>query len=456
MSSSRTIVSPFRGIRYRLTHPQLLSELIAPPYDVISEGIQRELHARHAHNFVRVELPSGTPAADESQDDRYTSAAACLRQWLSEGVLQRDESAAFYLLEQEFKLADHVWRRRGVFVLVRLPQEGENYVLPHEGTLREPKADRLDLMRSCQAATSPILAMCEDRDGSLLDLLQNVRGTPEGVAEDPTGVVHRVCLLQDTQAIDAICAAIGPGPLFIADGHHRFDTAVSYRDEMRRNSTRASPDAAYNYGLALVTSVRDEALRILPTHRLISGLDEDSKEAVRCRMGEHFEVHRFPLPNPAALGRQPWLEGMSAERHVFGAYCGDSHYYVLTARDETLHDSKSIVDRLDVSILHRHLVDPVLLGMGKEPDSDGRVSHDSDALEISGRRARLTYVTDERQAVAAVDRGDYDFAFFLRPTQVGDLLAAARAGERMPGKSTYFYPKVPAGIVISDASTEPI
>ncbi len=449
MAGPETILSPFRGIRYEPAPGRDLSQVMAPPYDIISEAMRAELVARHPHNFVRVELP-------EEGEDRYARAAALLHGWMAEGILRRDSEPALYLLEQEFEVADRRLRRRGVFGLVRLPEAGEDYVLPHEGTLAAPRADRLHLMRACRAATSPILLIHEDPEAGLIRLLNEVKGEPEAVAEDSQGVIHRVWMLGAEDSRRAICAAVDRGPLFIADGHHRFETAVSFRGEMREANPEASPEAGFNYGLALVTSAKDEGLEIFPTHRLVSCPDENAREAIKALMRERFEMHEWPLPDGRSLGRQPWLEGMTPDRHVFGAYCGESSYYVLIARDEVLRPGTSVVDRLDVSVLHRYLVDPILSRAGPAPDDDGRVSHDSQSTAAACAGARLRYVTDEQQAIAAVERGDYNFALFVRPTRISDVMAAARAGERMPGKSTYFHPKVPAGIVISDASPEPL
>lgn len=449
MAAPETILSPFRAIRYQTSDTHDLSQLLAPPYDIVSEAMHAELLARHAHNFIRIELP-------EDGDGRYQAAAAALRDWLSTGVLTRDPQPALYLFEQQFRVGSRTLRRRGVFGLVRLPEPDEAYVLAHEGTLAAPKADRLRLMRACQAMTSPILVVHEDGDARLIGLMAAVARAADATATDSAAVVHRIWHLRDAKTTEAISAAVGPGPLFIADGHHRFETAMAYRDEMRQLNPDTPPEAGFNYALALVTSAQDQGLEIFPTHRLVSCPGAETQRGVQDLMREYFEVHEWPLPDPATLGRQPWLEGVAPDRHVFGAYCGDGKYYVLTARDDMLPRHESVVDHLDVSVLHRFLVDPILAASGPAADADGRVSHDSGSMAVACPGARLTYVTDERQAIEAVERGDYQFAFFLRPTRVADVMAAARAGERMPGKSTYFYPKVPAGILISDASAEPL
>jgi uncharacterized protein (DUF1015 family) len=430
-----SIISPFRGIRYRTGESRDLSSRIAPPYDTISGAVQAELYARDEHNFVRIELPRQEVGSAEG--DRYSRAAATLRAWLAEGVLARDEHPSLYLLEQQFQLDGRPWRRRGVLALVRLPEAGECYVLSHEGTLPAAREDRQRLMQACQAMTSPILVMSEDPRSQLLGLLEQPLGRPADVtAEDADGVTHRLWTVRDSPRLEALCLAVGPGPLFIADGHHRFYTAVTNRDEMRRQSPHASPLAGFNYALALIVSARDPGLKILPTHRLISGLGATGVARLKAHMQELFEVNRWPLPEAKGLAGQPWLEGSAPDRHVFGAYCADGCYYVLTARDEMLPPSSSVVESLDVSILHRHLIEPAVAGLGAA--------------------VQLTYVTDAEQAAAAVAAGEYDCALFLRATVVSDVLAAARAGEQMPGKSTCFYPKVPAGLVASDASVEPI
>jgi uncharacterized protein (DUF1015 family) len=366
----------------------------------------------------------------------------------------REETPAFYVLEQEFSVGERSWKRRGVFGLVRLPEGDGGHVLSHEGTLPEAKADRLRLMQSCRAVTSPIMLMAEDSKRELLRLLAGVSGEPEAVAEDEDGVVNRVWIVRDSAAMAALSGAIGDGPLYIADGHHRFETACTYRDEMRMACPEAPSEAGFNHVLALVTSAEDDGLRIFPTHRLIAGLDGTGAEGLRACMEQYFDVEETPLADREMVDLG-WLDSADPARPVFGAY-GGGHLFHLSEKEESVTESNRVVDRLDVNVLHRRLVEPTLAGVARGADSDGRVSHDSEAAGPTKRRARLAYATDAQQAMRAVDRGDYDFAFFLRPTRVSDVIAAAKAGERMPGKSTYFYPKIPAGLVVSDASEEPI
>lgn len=447
MANAERIFHAFRGIRYRTDESHDVSKLIAPPYDVISEEKQAELYARSDSNFVRIELPRG------GSETRYAQAAAVLRQWLSEGVLMRHADPAFYVLEQEFAVEGRTWRRRGLFGLVRLPEGNESFVLSHEGTLPEPKADRLLVMQACRAMTSPIMLMAEDSHGALMSLLDEAGGEPQAMAAGSDGTTNRIWVIQDPEAISAASNAIGPGPLFIADGHHRFETAVAHRDEMRAAHPEAPPDAGFNHALALVNSARDEGLRIFPTHRLVSGLDEAAEENLRECMERYFEVSSDRVDDVDRWADLSWLEKAAPGKPLFGVY-RDSQLYRLAAKEAALPVGGSVVDKLDVSVLHRRLIDPTLAGVANGPKGD--ISHDSHTAGPTVRGARLTYTTDAREAMAAVNRGDYDCAFFLRPTRVSEVMAAARAGERMPGKSTYFYPKIPAGLVVSDASENPI
>jgi uncharacterized protein (DUF1015 family) len=357
-------------------------------------------------------------------------------------------------LEQQFTAAGRSWRRRGVFGLVRLPDRDRSYVLCHEGTLAEPKADRLKLMRACGAMTSPVMLITEDESGRLMRLLENAGNPPDAHARESDGVVDRLWLVRGSAAAEAFSAAIGGGPLYIADGHHRFETALTYQDEMRALFPEAPPTAGFNHALVLISSAQEAGLRIFPTHRLISGLDEPSMRALRQSMEQHFEVDERPLSPSGEAVDLTWLDEPGPAAHVLGAYTGNAHLFRLIARPGA-EPGGGVVDHLDVSILHRRLIDPGLARVGAAP-GQGRISHDSDAAGPATRGPRLTYTTDAAQAVAAVDRGDYDVAFFLRPTRVAEVIAAARAGQCMPGKSTYFYPKIPAGLVISDASEEPI
>ncbi len=431
MHSPEAIVTALRGIRYSDTVGPDLSAVIASPYDVISDAMRAELVSRHPHNFVHIELPK------ESDDrDRYQAAAAILTAWREEGVLEQEQRPAVYLLEQEFTLGRVALRRRGVLCLVRLPEEGHRYVLSHEGTLASARADRLQLMRACQAMTSPVMVIHEDAEGGLLAWLRGDRGEPSAAAEEWDGVRDRLWTVTDEEAISEFRGLIGAGPLAIADGHHRFETAMAYRSEMRKLHPDAPPDAGFNYALMLITSARDDSLQILPTHRLLSGLGARGIETLKAAMNERFEVRPRRLRDDGSMPGD-WDHDSPVHDPVFAVYCGGDDYYTLRLRDEVLPKEASVVERLDVSLVHRHLIDPV------------RAACPDDECEIA-------YVTSVQEALESVRQRAAEAAVLLRPTRVRDVLEVAKTGERMPGKSTYFYPKVPAGLVLSDATPAPV
>jgi len=431
MEPRRGMVAAFRGIRYRASACCDLSALIAPPYDVISEKMQGDLYARHPHNFIRIELPQTPPG-----DRRYHAAAATLAKWREEGVLVTEEAPSVYLLEQEFEAGGETRRRRAVLCLVRLPEKGERYVLSHEGTLAAAKADRLELMRACQAMTSPVMLIREDEDAELLHWLHEVGGTPQAEAVEHDGVRDRLWTVTDETKIRRLLGGIGAGPLAIADGHHRFETAMAYRGEMRERHPTAPAEAEFNYALALVTSARDPALAILPTHRLIAGLGGNGIAAMKQRMREAFDFTEMVLTEDG-MKWGAWNGGGAAGRPTFGVYCGGDNYYLLSPREEDAANSSSAVERLDVGVIHRLLIDPVIAG-------------------CSTGNCKIEYMTSAQEAVERVRRGDAEAAILLRRTRIEDVLAVAKAGQRMPGKSTYFYPKAPAGLVLSSATAAPI
>jgi len=434
-TSQDNVIFPFRGIRYQTGERRDVSPLISPPYDVITVATQSELYDKDERNFVRVELPRSTGPENEG-NDRYAQAAATLQAWLDAGVLVRDPRPALYILEQEFARAGRSWQRRGVFAALRLPEEQGRSVLSHEATLEAPKMDRLRLMRACQVMTSPILVISEDPEARLRSLLHAVTGPPEATAVDADGVIHRLWVLMEQHGLERICSAVGPGPLFIADGHHRFETALSFRREMRQLAPSAPPEAGFNCALALVTSAQDEALHILPTHRLISGLSARARRMLMTRIRDRFEVEEMSaLPADEARVEQ-WLQRAPGDRPAFVSCGQQGRCLGLIAPDSAVSAGAAVVGSLDVSVLHRELIEPVLSG--------------------ARDRARITYTCSGQAAMQAVAGGEADIAFLLRPMRISDVLAAARAGERMPQKSTFFYPKVPAGLVISNASAEPV
>jgi uncharacterized protein (DUF1015 family) len=414
-------VLPFRGVRYRLPAAEL-GAVIAPPYDVVSPEQQAELYDRHPLNIIRVELAR----EQEGHGDRYALAAATLRQWLAQGVLARDDASAFYAYRQTFALGERMVTRTGFFAAVELHPFSAGVVLPHEGTLAAAKADRLMLMRACEADVSPVFGMFSDPDGGVREMLARQRGEQW---RSPDGQQHELVPIVDRAAIEIVRRALSDRPIFIADGHHRYETALALRDELRSRYPDAQPDAAFNYVLMLLVPVEDEGLVILPTHRVLKDVAPRDWEELHPRLRSCFDLASDRLGNddPAAEGERiiaRLREGDGPGR--FAAYRGGQEIEFLSLRPGMAAED----EQHDVSILHNRIITP-LVGEG------------------GADLGHIKYVSDQATALRMVQAGDYSLALLLRPTTVQQVQEAALAGQRLPGKSTYFYPKVPTGLVIS-------
>lgn len=425
------IIKPFRGIRYS---PQVIGDLaqvVCPPYDVISPAQQEMYHQRHPHNVIRLILAKDQPGDDERRN-RYTRAGECFRDWLQKGILVHDESPAIYVYEQEFPLGSQTRARRGFIARVRLEEFGDGQIYPHEQTMSGPKQDRLRLMESCHANLSQVFALYPEGDGSVSAALADATSRPPTVHfRDEHGTVNRLWMLKEDNGIRRLADGMRSRPLFIADGHHRYETALEYR----RRHAGGDADAACNFIMMMCVSLADPGLCILPTHRLV-------RSRLRCAtlcdgLKASFDLREmagFPAADTIveSLGQAPG-------RHVFALVAhGAERWFVLTARDPVRLGGAGrghcpAWQELDVSILHALVIEP---SFGIPSTA---LSHHPD----------IAYVRDEGEALALVREGHFQFAFFLNPTQVGQVSQVASAGDKMPPKSTYFFPKLLTGLVIS-------
>jgi uncharacterized protein (DUF1015 family) len=382
---------PFRGLRYEASVAGALSEVICPPYDVIDEAGRERLYARSPHNFVRIEFPR------DGGDNKYARAAKELGDWTSQRILMRDDRAAFYLHEHEFELAGRRLIRRGIFGALRLYPKAEAIVLPHEQTFSGPKADRLELLRATRANTSPVFGMFAD-DSGVMRSLGEARLTLVG--EGTVGTErHRLERVDDPAMIGRVGTALRIGRVYIADGHHRYETALNYLAE--RGDIGAS--APERFALTYLCALDDPGLRILATHRVVRG----DAEALETAIERSFDVAEI---DRGALGDiQP---GIVVAR--------DRHFRALTLRTRADVSGLPAVWRtLPVAIAEELLVKPA-----------------RDA------GAEIVYEHDTERAIAG------GTAILLRAVDPETLRRVADAGELMPQKTTYFYPKVPAGLVV--------
>jgi uncharacterized protein (DUF1015 family) len=414
-------VQPLHALHYDLAKVGSLADVASPPYDVIDADQRARLAARSQYNVVHVDLPEGEP-------DPYANAAATLARWQDEGAIVRDDRPALWTLTQDYTGPDgRPLTRRGVFARVRVTEYGPGKIRPHERTHPGPKEDRLRLTRATKANLSPIFALYDDpRHAAWSELADNAAGPPFAEATSDDGTLNRLWRIDDDESLDIVEAALDGTELLIADGHHRYETARVYADEV-------GGEGAHRWVLMCLVALQDPGLALYPTHRLARGVDPEGLANAIRRDFDIEEIDRAELvPDaPAADGR------------IRIGYM-DSHFkraFRLTLKDPAIAD-RALADkpepyrRLDTAVVE------ALLLKGAIGMSDDDIAH------LNG----LGYARDFDEAVALIDDATYDVGFFMGPVPVEQVQAVAAAGENMPPKSTFFAPKVPTGLVFNPLS----
>ena len=402
-------IVPFHGLRYQEEVAGPLADLVCPPYDVISDAQREELLGRSPYNFVRVELAKAEPG-DDPVDDRYTRAKQALDDWTEKGLLRHDSSPAFYLYDHYFELGGQRLRRRGFFGALRLYQLGRGIVRPHEQTTPRDKTDRLRLLRITRVNSSPIFGMFEDQRGRVAEALADwtAHGPARFVAEARLGTErHMLWALDDRAVADRLAAMLKDARIYLADGHHRYEVGLEYLREELEGKRIDFPEDTPNYVFAYLCPLEDPGLRILATHRVVSGARAALDEAI----ARSFDTS--PIDKGALADTQPGI---------------------VRVRDGTFTrlEPKPDADLSDLSETWRTL--PVA---------------QAEALLIEPARkagAQVRYEHDTDRAIEAATGGTD--AILLRAVDPPTLKKVADAWERLPAKTTYFYPKVPAGLVI--------
>ncbi len=409
-----TRIEPFRGMRYNPEAVGSIADVISPPYDVISPKAQQELHNRHPANFVRLEY--GRHGGGE---DRYASARRLMNAWLHDGTLMEEDRPAFYVYEQTFQLpeAEHVERRRlTAFAAIKLEPWG-NGVYPHERTLAAPKADRMRLMEACRANLSPILGVAQDPQGIFNNALRETADASEPAVDvvDPLGQRHRLWVVHQPSEIARIQHAFDGAGVTIADGHHRYETALAYRSR--------HPSGAADFALIGLTSSGAEDLVILPIHRLISGAAPERLSTLAENLTKTFHIRRRRLD-----------EELTDKKVDFSLYLGGEELLDAKLRGDAvgaLADLPAALAELPVSKLHAVLL---------------RETLHIDTNEEAGQR-QVSYTARRTEALEKVRGGEAQLAALTSPLPMSAVEKTARAGCAMPQKSTYFYPKLPSGLV---------
>ncbi len=432
-------VHAFRGLRYDLGHVGSISDVVAPPYDVIDPDFQDSLYERHPANVVRLIL-NRHESGDDDQQNRYTRAAWFLRNWVREGVLCEEADPALYVYHQQFEYEGMHCTRRGFMGRVRLERFGEGSIYPHEETHAAAKADRLKLLQACQANLSQIFGLYPDTQNSAQGILeQAIIGAAPVQATDHLGVVHQLWPVTDVKTISDVVAQMTAKPIFVADGHHRYETACNYRDQLAAKQT-LPPDHPANFVLMMCVSMSDEGMIVLPTHRLFRGTPPLSGQQLAERLEPWFDV---TTAGTGPAGAPIVWECIEQEDNqtTIGLYAAADGQWLLARitpagrqrMAELAADHCDLWQELGVAVLHRLIVENVL-GCRDLP--------------------KPKYVHEVSEVVTSLEQGDksdkpFPLAALVMPATLEHIRVISQHGERMPAKSTYFYPKLLSGLVIN-------
>lgn len=424
-----SLVRPFRARLFHHEPGADLSAFTAPPYDVVTPERRAELLAAEPHNVVALELPDG-PLDPTLPGNRYETGRILWHAWYEQGVLVDDDSPAIYVVEQSWEHEGRHIRRRGFVAAVRLHPFSDGVILPHERTLPKALSDRLNLIRSTAANLSQVFGLFSDPAGETDGVFNtHIAMEPMFTAADAEGVTSKVWAIREQSTIDAVAEIIGERPIFIADGHHRYTTALAYRDERHaRNAALGvnDPDPAYDYVMMTLVNMDDPELVVLPTHRLARAGGPFDPTDFWAAMGKLFDLEELPGGAPTAVG--------DTDRTTFLVRTANGDTRIATLRDEIdpaaliTADHSDDWKRLDVTVLQELVLKPLF---GIDPDQPATLE-------------RLGFVKDAHEALQVEHA---DAAFVLASTRMDQLRAVALAGDTMPQKSTYFYPKLLSGLL---------
>lgn len=444
-------IEAFRGVRYDLGHVGSLSDVIAPPYDVIDAELQKELYDKHPNGSVRLIL-NKDEETDTDEENRYTRAAKLLRQWQQDGVLFTEGDPAIYVYHQVYTEGGVEYTRRGFMCRTRLQRFGEGNIHPHEETHGGAKADRLKLWKACKANLSQIFGLYPDEANTAQGLLeQAIIGQTPLEATDHLGVVNRIWPVTDVEVISKLQAVMEENPVYIADGHHRYETACNYRDELAEKQGGELPhEHPANCVLMMCVSMSDPGMLVLPTHRLFRGMPEMDSVELTNKLGDAFQTE-FAGEGPEAAAAVWGMIDEEQEQGTLALYTAKDKQWTLCRVTDTGRERMAKIatehsedwQGLGVSLLHRLIVED-LLGAGDaatpkyvrsiEEVVQGLTHGDDTGRDLTGQMA---------------SGGQFNLAAIVMPATLDHIRAISNHGERMPAKSTYFYPKVLSGLVIN-------
>ncbi|MBS1112163.1 MAG: hypothetical protein H6Q95_455 [Nitrospirae bacterium] len=416
-------VIPFKGVLY---NPEKVNAglVMAPPYDIITPEHKEELYKKDPFNIIRIDF--GRDSDDDNEhDNRYTRASQHLSVWLKEGALIHDQEPSFYCYEISYVINGQAKKTRGFLGAVKIEDLGTGRIHPHEMTYSKPKSDRLNILRYCQANTSPIFSLYSGSEKRTSSILENiVREKPFIEAKNGDGFSHRLWKISGGSAIEAIKKEMSDKDIFIADGHHRYETSLKFKKEMEEKGLVKTGKEPFNYTLMFLANMEDDGLTLLPTHRIV---EVYSNINIKETLKKYFDIQKISSPGLSEEEmRQQMFEAMRQKAHSFGMFLTNSNnYYMLSVNVSKIDlEMPECLRSLDVTVLHKLIFEKLL-----------KIEH-------------YEYEMDANVAVERAKKGSFEAVFFLNPTRIHDVREVALAGERMPPKSTYFYPKLLTGMVI--------
>lgn len=435
-------VAPFKGITYNKEKISDLDIVMSPPYDIISQKEQNRLYKNNPYNFVRLILGKQYPE-DNTENNRYTRSRSDFKNWQKEQILVPSEKSAIYPYRVTYTVNNKQKTMNGFFVLLKIDKKYEQ-VKAHEQTLSKPKADRLNLLRACYANLEPIQLLYIDENDTINTIIKE-RVSKEAFIDVKgyDGFNHAIWEITDTHVIKKIQELLKDETLFIADGHHRYQTAINYANEMEKKTGNTNLDAPFQYRMVILVNMFDEGLAILPTHRLLHLPKNISKEQLRTDLEHYFNVETFATSKTIDVDKrinQIKKELKTSKDHKFAIVFNDE-YSIITLKDETImntiaKDKSETWRTLDVSILHKIVIENIM-------------GIDQDTLED-----HVKYTREDSEAIQVVDNEEFDCSILMNATKINELKAIADAGEHMPQKSTYFLPKMLSGLVMYDMSKQ--
>ena len=418
-------IAPLQAVIYNQDKVNNLSSVVCPPYDVISPAEQQKLYDKNPFNFIHIILSRG-----DNEKDKYEVASQYLEGWLKEKILIKDNSPAIYFYSQQYNVKGENKARYGFMCLLRLPED-RSAVFAHEHTRAAPKEDRLRLFRAVGANLSPIFVVFADKKRIIQRLSDDCLGKkPFLEATDESKTVHKVWRIDSPHMLADIQKKMDSENLFIADGHHRYEVSCIYRDEMKEKTGIADPDAPFNFTLAYFTNMDQRGLTIFAIHRLVKLARQIDMAGLRKELLKYFDIEEIKEKNRFFF----LLEKAGGREHVFGMY-KDNHFYLLRLKnvkilDNFSQDKSKAYRSLDVSILNSLVFDNIL------------------KLDLEGAD-NIIFNNNAEDIINAVDNDVQAIGFFLNPVKIDQIMSVALAGDKMPPKSTFFYPKVLSGLVIN-------